>query len=32
VEGRRFTVPERMRAQGLSQRCYEASEGTAPPP
>jgi hypothetical protein len=25
-------VPERMRAQGLSQRCYEASEGTAPPP
>ncbi|MCJ2075092.1 DUF1624 domain-containing protein [Methylobacterium sp. E-016] len=32
VEGRGFTVPERMRAQGLSQRCYEASEGTAPPP
>ena len=32
VEGRGFTVPERTRAQGLSQRCYEASEGTAPAP
>ncbi|WP_375464499.1 DUF1624 domain-containing protein [uncultured Methylobacterium sp.] len=32
VEGRGFTTPERVQAQGLSQRCYEASEGTAPPP
>ena len=32
VEGRGFTVPERTRAQALSQRCYEASEGTAPAP
>lgn len=31
VEGRGFTVPERRRAQALSQGCYEASEGTAPP-
>ena len=32
VEGRAFTGPERVRAQGLSQRCYEASEGTASAP
>ena len=32
VEGRGFTASERVRAQGLSQRCYEASEGTAAAP
>ncbi len=29
---RTFTVAERARAQALSQGCYEAAEGTAPPP
>ncbi|MGU3359233.1 DUF1624 domain-containing protein [Methylobacterium sp. M6A4_1b] len=29
---RSFTAEERLRAQGLSQGCYEAAEGTAPAP
>jgi len=29
---RAFTVVERAHAQALSQACYEAAEGTAPPP
>ena len=31
-EPRSFTPEERLRAQGLSQGCYEAAEGTAPAP
>ena len=30
--GAPYTAQQRMRAQGLSQGCYEAAEGTAPPP
>jgi uncharacterized membrane protein len=30
--GKPYSAEERARAQGLSQRCYEAAEGTAPPP
>ena len=30
--GQAFTLAERARAQGLSQQCYEAAEGTAAPP
>ncbi|KAB1076291.1 heparan-alpha-glucosaminide N-acetyltransferase [Methylobacterium planeticum] len=30
--GQAFTPDERARAQGLSQQCYEAAEGTAVPP
>lgn len=29
---RSFTAEERLRAQGLSQGCYEAAEGSAPAP
>ncbi|WP_336488572.1 heparan-alpha-glucosaminide N-acetyltransferase [Methylobacterium nigriterrae] len=32
LAGRDFTPAERLRAQSLSQACYEAAEGTAPPP
>lgn len=32
VQGRGFTGPERVRAQGLSQVCYEAAEGAGAPP
>ncbi|GEO98298.1 DUF1624 domain-containing protein [Methylobacterium haplocladii] len=27
-----FTIEERARAQALSRQCYEAAEGTSPPP
>lgn len=30
--GKPYSVAERATAQGLSQRCYEAAEGTAAPP
>ncbi|CAO4143238.1 heparan-alpha-glucosaminide N-acetyltransferase [Methylorubrum extorquens] len=30
--GKPYSVKERARAQGLSQLCYEAAEGTAAPP
>lgn len=30
--GKPYSVEERARAQGLSQLCYEAAEGTAAPP
>lgn len=30
--GKPYSVEQRAQAQGLSQRCYEAAEGTAAPP
>ena len=30
--GKPYSGEERARAQGLSQLCYEAAEGTAAPP
>ncbi|GJE55494.1 MULTISPECIES: DUF1624 domain-containing protein [Methylobacterium] len=30
--GAAFTLEERAKAQNLSRQCYEAAEGTAPPP
>lgn len=32
VDGRRFTAAETLRAQGLSETCYAAAEGSAPTP